>query len=616
MNKKFLFFLVLCFFCGCSVYLYQKNFAVDSSQNYIGAGNDTAISVTSSDDYQDKTWPKAASAMNTINGNGLNSKMLEASRLLAQSSLGFERYHIDEVVDLGIEGWIDHQISLPQTKILPKTQEIHQIRLDSMASHDTMPDRKLEFRPRWWIFNYAWWDQMMRNEDLLRHRVAVAFTEIFVISRKGDLQNFGDCFADYYDMLSGHAFGNFKDLLRDVSLHPCMGKYLSHLNNPKADTLKNIHPDENYAREIMQLFSIGLYELNQDGTRKIVNGEFIPTYGQEDIREFAKVFTGLAIAENIKNPHNHKKIYFGKSLWTSNVTIPMIMYDNMHEQGEKSLLRGQVVPDGQSGLEDIEDAIDNLYNHPNVAPFIAFRIIQRLIKSNPSPEYIARVSAVFNDNGNGQRGDLSAMIKAILLDPEARDCAAQNDASNSRLKEPRLRYTQFVRMADKSNTDDYLWNENLDFAENIKQDIFDSPSVFNFYLPDYSPNGGIAESGLFAPEFFIHNTITSPNYVNAAYNWTSSSGNLMHFTREGRFMTNTEVFWDLSKLKKLAKDPETLINELDLMLTHGALSSFVRAEIKKALSQIIPSSEYNFLEERVRLGTYLFLISPDYAIMR
>jgi len=588
--------------------------SISSSQNYIGAGNNSNITVTSSDEFQDATWPKAAGAVNTINGIGLDSKLLEASRFLAQSSLGFERYHIDEVLDLSIEGWIDQQISLPQTKILPRTHEIYQIRLDSMAAYGTQPG-KLEFRPRWRIFNYAWWDQMMRNEDLLRHRVAVALTEIFVISRKGDLQNFGDCFASYYDMLSSHAFGNFKELLTDVSLHPCMGKYLSHLNNPKADPSNNIHPDENYAREIMQLFSIGLYELNQDGSLKVVNGEYVPTYGQEDIREFAKVFTGLGIAKNIKNPYGHKDIYFGKSLWTSNVTVPMIMYDEMHEQGEKSLLRGQVVPAGQSGMEDIEDAIDNLFNHPNVGPFIAFRIIQRLVKSNPSPEYIARVAAVFNDNGKGQRGDLGAMIKAILLDSEARDCSARSDDLNSRLKEPRLRYTQFVRMADKSNTDDYLWNENLGFAKNIKQDLFDSPSVFNFYLPDYSPNGEIADSDLFAPEYFIHNTITSPSYVNEVYNWTSASGNLMH-SGEGEWMNNTEVFWDITELKKLAKDPETFINELDLMLTHGSLSTFVRAEIKKALTQIPQSSEYDYLEERVRLGTYLFLISPDYAIMR
>jgi uncharacterized protein (DUF1800 family) len=584
------------------------------SQNAIGKGNISSMGVTIIDQYQDTLWTKVTNGANINNREGLNSKIMEASRFLTQATLGFENYHIDEVLDVGIGGWIDVQMQLTQTKIFPKTKEIYKIRLDSMAAHGAKPER-LEFRPRWKIFNYAWWDQMMRNEDLLRHRVALAFTEIFVISRKGDLQFYGDGFASYYDMLAKNTFGNYKDLLRDITLHPCMGKYLSHLNNQKTDTIKNIHPDENYAREIMQLFSIGLYELNIDGSRKLDGETFIPTYGQEDIQEFAKIFTGLSVAGNIKNPYNHKKIYFGKSLWTSNINIPMIMYEDMHEQGEKKLLGGKIVPSGQTGMQDIEDAIDNLFNHPNVGPFIAFRIIQRMVKSNPSPEYVARVAAVFNDNGNGVRGDMGATIKAILMDEEARTISSSDLESSNLLKEPLLRYTQFARFANKKNTDNYWWNDNENFAKKVKQDIFDSPSVFNFYLPDYSPNGDIAEARLFAPEFTIHTTITSPSYVNEVYKWTISPGELMQ-TSEGEWMEETSVKWDITSLKNLAVDSDTFINELDMMLTHGTLSEYTRAEIYNVLTQIVPSEEYDYLEQRVRIGTYLFLISPDYAIMK
>jgi uncharacterized protein (DUF1800 family) len=584
------------------------------AQSYIGAGNDTKITVTSSDEYQDSSWTKRALAINTVNGVGLDSEILEASRFLCQSSLGFEDQHIQDVLELGIESWIDHQMGLPPTKILPKTQEIYCTSLDSMALTDIKPTI-LEFRPRWWIFNYAWWDEMMRNEDLLRHRVAQAMTEIFVIARKGDLVFYGDGFASYYDMLAENAFGNYKDLLLDVTLHPCMGKYLSHLNNPKADPVNNIHPDENYAREVMQLFSIGLYELNADGSRKTINGEFIPTYGQDDIREYAKIFTGLGVSGNIPNPYNHKTVNFGKSLWTSDVTIPMKMYEEQHETGSKTLLGGQVIPAGQPGMKDIEDAIDNLYRHPNVGPFISFRLIQRLVKSNPSPEYIARVTAVFDDNGQGVRGDMGATVKAILMDSEARDCASQKQVSSSLLKSPILRYTQFARMADKCNENSYWWNDNDQFAKTVLQDLFDSPSVFNFYLPDYSPNGAIANANLYAPEFNIHNTVTSPAYVNEVYKWTSASGEIME-NREGEWMNETKVQWDISRLKEFAKDPESFINEMDKLLTAGELSTFTRSEIKYVLSQIVPNKSYDYLEERVRLGTYLFLISPDYAVIR
>jgi len=239
------------------------------------------------------------------------------------------------------------------------------------------------------FFHSAFTNYAMTGEDLLRARVALALSEIFVISEVGALDGEPLGWASYYDLLLQHSFGNYRDLLYDITLHPCMGVYLTHLNNPKTDTTQNQFPDENYAREVMQLFSIGLYELNLDGSRKLdTAGNFIPTYDLGEIEEFAKVFTGLSWGDRNE---------FGKRFPVSELglTIPMQMFDEEHEPGSKQLLNGFVVPDRNpvDGLADLNDAIDNLFNHPNVGPFLARLLIQRLVKSNPSPDYISRVTS-------------------------------------------------------------------------------------------------------------------------------------------------------------------------------------------------------------------------------
>lgn len=586
------------------------------AQTYIGGGNDQGIIVTASSQYNQANWPKAASANHTINGSGLDAKEMEASRFLTQASLGFDVGHIDDVVDQGIESWIDAQIQLPQTMMLPKVEQIYQIIIDSMAVKGDAPQVD-EFRPRWWDFNYAWWDQMMRNDDLLRHRVAFALSEIFVVSRKSDLSNFGDGLASYYDMLAKNAFGNYEDLLRDVTLHPVMGEYLSHLNNPKADPSKNIHPDENYAREIMQLFSIGLYELDMEGSRLTTSsGDYIPTYGQDDIREFAKVFTGLGVSGVIDNPYNgNDNLYFGRGIWVADVTQPMMMYNEEHDQEEKKLLKGYTIPAGQNGMADINGAIHNLATHPNVGPFIAYRLIQRLVKSNPTGAYVARVSEVFNNNGNGVRGDMGAVVKAILMDGEARACSYLSDDKNSKLKEPLLKYVHFARAVNKSNPLDYYWNVNYEFSIWVNQDLMNSPSVFNFYLPDHQPNGDIADQGLVAPEFNLHNTLTAPGYMNQVNRWIVSWGRIMS-TWEGDWMADTEVKFDIDYYKLLAADVETFINELDKVFTHGNLSVETRDLLRTSLNQLDENVYDKYLEYRVRIGVYIILISPDYAVLR
>ncbi|NND33442.1 MAG: DUF1800 family protein, partial [Saprospiraceae bacterium] len=263
---------------------------------------------------------------------------------------------------------------------------------------------------------------------------------------------------------------------------------------------------------------------------------------------------------------------------------------------------------GQSGLEDIESAIDVLFNHPNVGPFISRRLIQRLVKSNPSAQYIERVSLTFNDNGMGVRGDLAAVIKAILLDEEARDCARMEDSDSGKLREPFVRYTHFARALHTEQYYDRFWNAGYNFWQSTGQGVFAAKSVFNFFLPDFQPNGLIADAGLVAPEFQIHNSRTSIGMLNEINRWAVYNA-VMYSWEEN----NPEVILNIDNLRAYARDTEVLINKLDMLFTHGQLTDRTRMLIKDALDALIYS---DFREQRVRLGIYLILISPDYAVLK
>ncbi len=611
-------------------------------QTYIGGGNSSGISVTASSTHQDTSWGAlTASPQNTVAADGMMAPYFDAARFLTQATIGFDESHVLEVLGMaGYEAWIDAQFAKPTSYTLARTQEIVDMINDSIVAsmpgvpYDTIAKYYFPRRPTWKHFNYAWWEVNTFNEDLLRHRVACALSEILVISRNSDLSGYGDGLASYYDMLLAHAFGNYRHLLFDVSIHPCMGFYLSHLNNPKTIDSIGQHPDENYAREVMQLFSIGLYELNLDGTRKQQGGADIPTYDNDDIAEFAKIFTGLGVGDLIPELLDPNSMYddtahFGMDLWKADVTVPMRMYEkddpntswrdeDQHEDGIKHLLNGANVPAGQSGMQDVSDAIDNLFNHENVGPFLAYRLIQRLVKSNPSPAYVSRVATTFNGGGTygTVRGDMKSVIKAILLDDEAREESCQEDQINSRLKEPLFRYTHFSRAVDKYNPNNLYWNIGYSFYEDTKQAVLASPSVFNFFLYDDSPNGPINDMGLVAPEYKIHDSRTSIGYMNNVYRWSQSWGEIMG-TWEGDVMNHTEVHWLIDQLMLLARDTEAYINWLDKHLLIGTMSDRTRSIIRQALNGFEKTvSWHDYQENRVRVGLYLALISPDYNVIR
>jgi len=597
--KRIVPFFILAFIStSCSVFGQSVVLGSDPAQN---------IKVTTSSNFTPQYWSFTASGDKTINNIGLEGPIMDASRFLSQASLGADMATMKHVADIGFEAWIDEQLALPVNDMLPQLNQVNAEVIEWFLLNGGDPE-DLGTRPNWNIFNYTWWENHMAAKDLLRQRVALALSEIFVISFDSELSGFGDGLADYYDVLLKNAFGNYEDLLYDVSLHPCMGFYLSHLNNPREIPEENIHPDQNYAREVMQLFSIGLYQLNPDGSRKTDTlGHWIPTYGQNDIQELAKVFTGLGVSAVVPNQWVDDP-YFGLDIYVADMTKPMKMYEQWHQYGVKTLCTGYVIPEGQGGLTDIRDAIHQLSMHPNVGPFICKQLIQRLITSNPTPEYIARIASVFNNDGNGGHGNLGAVVKAILLDPEARTCASLQSESFGRLREPFTRYTQFTKALPMEQYYGRYWNIAYGFYLATGQMPLASRTVFNFFLPDFQPIGPIADNELVAPEFQIHNSRTSIEYMNQVNDWAVGGYVMDDWEKDNPYVT-----YNIDDLVPLARDPEVLINRLDILFTHGMLSEHTRNVIKDAL---YPLNNGNYRYDRTRLALYLLLVSPDYNVMK
>lgn len=502
----------------------------------------------------------------------------DASRFLAQATFGANWEEIHRTSEIGLQSWLDDQFRRPIG--------YHQPYVDDLASRGVEVDAATR---RW-----SWWQQVMEAPDPLRQRIALALSEIFVVSDDSALADTPVGLANYYDMLLAHSFGNFRDLILDITLHPVMGRYLSHLGNEPSNPARGRFPDENYAREIMQLFTIGLFELNIDGTLKLDSAaKPIPTYDNTDITQFAKVFTGLSFASATPTFRG------GTPVWTR----PMRMYDEYHEPGPKYLLRGKYLPAGQSGMEDVQDAIDNLFHHPNVGPFLARRLIQRLVTSNPSPAYIRRVATVFQDNGEGVRGDLQAVVSAILLDPEAREWPTTVDSTGGRLRESFLRRVHLARAFDaRSLARTYLISDNS-APVNFGQRPLSSPTVFNFFLPDYQPSGPIRDADLYAPEFQIITAVTAIASADALGSQIDRAMN----SNDNDFH---EVRLDLADEIALAPNAPALIDRLDLLMTYGNMSGQMRQIVFQAIDQIDDP------QDRARVAIYLIAISPEYAVVQ
>lgn len=616
MHRTFSYFSLL--FLVLPLGIYAQN------TDYFGAGRVNGVQVSTSSNSQ-------GNGLATINGAGMDQHLKDASRFLGQATLGYNYEDVEATAEQGIQSWLEAQYAMPMVSYKDTTEMIWEHFVDEYIEQwgeDQVIGNGTIF-PLSIYFRMAWWNNTMKADDQLRQRVALALSEIFVVSEKSQLELNGIGLGDYYDVLYSNAFGNFRDLLGEVTLHPSMGFYLSHLNNERSNEDLNIRPDENYAREVMQLFTIGLYELNQDGSIIMENDEPIASYDNEDIQELAKVFTGLGPAQYwwMWEDFSWAPVAWGdpnNTVPTINLTLPMQMFEEWHEPGEKHLVNGYTIPAGQSGMEDINDALDHLFQHPNVGPFICKQLIQRLVKSNPTPDYIFRVASVFNDNGDGVRGDMKSVVEAILLDPEARDCEWLQDPTAGKMREPLIRYTQVMRAFDAFNESDKLWNVGASFEFACNQHVLGSPSVFNFFLPTHSPNGPIFDAGLVAPEFEILTSAAAINWVNIVYFWFLAEGYMDVSTQASGvniglpevnpllFDPDDKVLLDLSDELALSIDSEGLMSRMNILLAGGALSDETMETIADAVALLALFDG----DAAVKSGIFLTLISPDYVIQK
>ena len=526
---------------------------------------------------------------------------VQAARLLQQATFGVTLRELDRVQQLGLAGWIEDQMSnAPPTLHRPYIEGIiadfNGPRTDLTYSFNEM-DQFLNGNNCTTPFARA----AIGGPDQLRQRVAFALSQICVTSRRDpNLENKPLAVSDYYDIFVRRAFGNYRDVLREVTLHPVMGRYLSHIGNQKARPEINQYPDENYAREVQQLFSIGLWELHPDGTRKLDGlGQPIPTYGNAQITEFARVFTGL---------------WFGGQTWGNggwsddDSSVPMQMWAEKHDFAEKALLNGFVIPARaatvENGMRDIADALDNLFEHPNTGPFIGRQLIQFLVTSNPSTNYVARIAAVFAGDGSGQRGDLGAVIKAILLDDEARNPRWYAGAPEfGRLKEPVHRAMAVARAGNLDQHPNLLWWTWGEFNAAAFQEPGYSPSVFNFFRPGYQPPGLLTAHGLVGPAFQITDSYSSISFPNK----------LWEFTRDGlRLWGNYHFPPDYPELLAQAGYAQRLVDQVNLLFCGGTMSAATRDNILGALNQV---PAYDTLL-RVRLAVYLAATCPEGAVQR
>jgi uncharacterized protein (DUF1800 family) len=529
------------------------------------------------------------------------SSEIEAARFLAQSTFGATIAEITSLAASGdYEGWIDSQFVLPISSRLNALQTLD---ANTCTQNEVSADELAA----------VWWDVVLAGDDQLRQRVAFALSEILVVSKIGDLSKQAIGLADYYDVLTEHAFGNYRDLLRDVTLHPTMGIYLTMFGNRPASGA--IRPDENYARELLQLFAIGVNQLNVDGSI-ILNpedGSPVPTYTQSTVENFAKVFTGWNLVGIGDYNHGLQGV-----LGSADMTAPMIASAAYHDvTSEKALLRGTVLPAGQSAEDDLEDAITNVFEHPNVGPFVGKQLIQRLVTSNPSPAYIQRVAQAFNNNGTGERGDLQAVVKAILLDPEARAAHPASD-NFGKLREPMLRLSHLRRalgvvpVSGNDGCGDYhlypmgytALGQNRSIQSALGQNILHSPSVFNFFLPNYSPPGLVTESNLVAPEFQIATENTMVNLANVIGFELQANSSSFATT----INTDDEVV--------LANDSNVLLNHLNLLLLSGTMSTELRGLLLSLLEDsVYPDNEVGRVN-KVKDVITLIVASPDYLIQK
>ncbi len=550
-------------------------------------------------------------------GSGMPLSVADAHRFLTQATFGPTAAAISEVQAIGPAAWMERQFSLGS----PGAARAYWEAADA-AIKAADPTRKAGSGE---VYN-AFWKLALTAPDQLRMRTAFALSELFVISLDGPPGSDPRAVAAWYDMLAQHAYGNYRDLLQAVSLHPMMGVYLSHLKNQKADPATGRVPDENYAREVMQLFSIGLVQLNADGTlRRDAAGQSIPTYGPADIAGLAKVFTGFSWACPAA-PHKNCFLYGsnGDLKDPDRGFKPMVAYPAYHSTEEKRFL-GVTIPAQPVAdpMGSLTVAMDALFQHPNVGPFVARQLIQRFVTGNPSPAYVAAVARAFDNNGRGVRGDLKAVLRAMLLAQEARYLSPTSARSSlaGKVREPVLRLTALMRaFSYASDSAWYRLGDTSNPGTALAQAPLKSPSVFNFFRPGYVPPGTLAAShDLAVPEMQILHETSAAGYVNYIRNAVGSGVGSYDSTRKRNDMQP-----DFAAELALAEQPATLVDQVGVKLLGAAPAGALRTEIVNAVSAIaVPTPTTTNADQvakakrnRVNAAVFLTAVSPEFQVQK
>ena len=544
----------------------------------------------------------------------------EAARFLTQATFGPTDTDIDRVMAVGYAAWIDEQFALPtvshRTHLETRDAEIKAAN-PTNANAAAGQDQVFE----------TFWKQALSGPDQLRQRTVFALSQVFVISMADDgVANNPRAVAAWLDMLGDKGLGNYRDLLENVSRHPMMGVYLSHLRNQKADTRTGRVPDENYAREVMQLFSIGLVELNEDGSARTTGGNPVDTYTPADISGLAKVFTGWSWA--CPDWPDNNCFFNGSNNSNSDpdrTFKSMLGYAQYHSTEEKRFLSATIAPQTLSDpTASLRVALDTLAAHPNVGPFIGRQLIQRLVTSNPSPAYVTAVSRAWANNGSGVRGDLKAVVKAVLMHAEAR---TRSDTSG-KVREPVLKLSAFMRAFPHSSDTGYFRVGNTDNPGTaLAQSPMRSPSVFNYYRPGYvAPGTGASSRSLQSPEMQIAHETTAAGYVNYMRDNISSGVGQFNGTVGTVVRNRRDLQANYSAELALATDPAALVDRVLDKLTYGNTSAALRTEVVNAVSSIaIPALTSNGSNQaavdaakrsRVNAALLLVVASPEFQVQQ
>ena len=509
----------------------------------------------------------------------------QASRFLAQAAVGYAKADVIATAQSGIDAWLTSQYAIA------RPQKFWDFLVANGYDAATNINSTAGFEP-------MIWSQLMGSADLLRQRVGLALLSQWVVSIDGFASSWrAFVMAAYLDILWDNALGNYRDLMEGVSTSVAMGYYLTFLGSAKANATTGSIPDENYARELMQLFTIGLYRLNMDGTLVLSGGAPVPSYTQADVSQVARVWTGYGITGT-------------DNTTPARMQVAMSINPNTHETGASTFLNadpayfaGISIPAGTTGATARSLTLDGLFNHPNVPPFVGRQLIQHLVTSNPSAAYVGRVAAVFANNGSGIRGDMKAVIRAVLTDTEARDDTQVASTTFGKLREPVVRLVQWARAFNvTSPTSLWPFGNVSSTANRVGESPGHAPSVFNFFRPGYTPPGtAIAAAGRVAPEFQITNEPSVVSYVNYMQSLIANGAG--------------EAKPDYSLLTPIATDSLALLAELNLVLAANQISGATIALMKTALDTISTATAAG-LNNRIYAAIVLVMASPEYLVLR